>query len=252
MYRKNEERRQSLSSEFRNAFIVKNKCEQLKLEKQHKSLDRLRAHESLDLMNKKREILSLQMSILSSKPDDCNNELLSMKQEASQPEEDISGTRKMKLRSSALSISASRISTNLSSTAKERQICTSSLNSNAERLSQYKRWAHSSSVSENLDIISRSRRNLATQRCKQDENTNESVEEEKSSSGQAVWNLLPPIQLAPLHKQKLKSFKDISSKAPLNVPKRKLSMSPTRISWNELQDCRYLRGGWKNNSCSES
>ena len=249
MNRKNDVRRQSFSSEFRNAFVVRNKCEQLKLEKQHKSLDRLRAHESLDLTNKKREILSLQMSILSSKPDE-NTQDLSIKPETSQPLADINGTRK-KFRSRALSTSASNINSFLGGgSGKDSRITPSSVNANIGKIYQFKKMSRSFSVSGNLDCFTRRKYTAALQTDKNNNEESLSVDNDESSSGQAIWKLLPPIQLTPLHKQKSKSLKEISSH--LETPRRKMSNENTSCSWNDLQDCRYLRRTWKHDSCSES
>jgi hypothetical protein len=243
MSRKNEVRvrRQTISSEFRNAFVVKNKCEQLKLEKQHKSLDRLRDHESLDLMNKKREILGLQMSILSSKTGDNPQESCNTR-EPVLPVTDI-GTRKMKFRSRALSTSASSINSFLGGNChRDNRTGPSSVNCNIGKIHRFKKMSRSVSISGNIDLIMR-------QKCTalQTDNNNEATETSScsangdESSSQAIWKLLPPIQLTPLYKQKSKSLKEISSRCQVASRKSSVPQKNTSRSWNDLQDCRYLR-----------
>ena len=247
MYRKNEERCHNITSEFKNAFIVRNKCEQLKLEQQRKSLDRLRAHENLDLMNKRREILSLQMAIFATKPDE-NDQELNVNREFLQPEADVIGTRKMKFRSRALSVSSSTFNTILSSRDKNDRIRRPSLIPSAEKTNQFKKLSRSVSISGRLNCSMRRNGHDVTGSC----NKNDSLSaggDDRAPSGQAFWKLLPPIQLAPLHKQPSRSLKDLSSKTHLDVPTRKLPMSS---SWSDLQDCRYLRPRRERNSFSFS
>ena len=253
MQRKKEERYKNFSSEFRKAFAVKNKCEQLKLERQHKSLERLRAHENLDLLNKRREILSLQLSILSSKIDENTQ---GQEGEHLPPVTNINGTRNRKFRSRAVSISGSSINSIFKSSGKDNsRSLSSSLNSDSlGEVNQFKKMSRSITISGDLDCF-KGRKFDAPQT---DYNNNVEPETElgssvdDSSSGQVIWKLLPPIQLTPLHKQKSKSLiREVSSK--LVEPTRRLSVSRkgTSCSWKDLQDCRYLRRRWKDDSCFE-
>lgn len=251
MQRKKEERHKNFSSEFRNAFAVKNKCEQLKLEKQHKSLERLRAHENLDLLNKRREVLSLQLSILSSKSDENTQ---GQEGEHSPPVTNINGTRKKKFRSRAVSLSGSSVNSILKSGGKDdNRFLSRSLNSDSLGKVNFKKMSRSMSISTGLDCF-KGQKFGAPQT---DYNNNEEPEAEPgspvddSSSGPSIWKLLPPIQLTPLHKQKSKSMREVSSK--LAEPIRRLSVprKSASCSWKDLQDCRYIRRRWKDNSCLE-
>ena len=81
------ERRLSLSSEAGKALLVKNKCEQLKLEKKRRSLDRLQAYETVDFMNKKRELIDPRTSIHSWKTGD-RHDSISHRITSAKPESD--------------------------------------------------------------------------------------------------------------------------------------------------------------------
>ena len=254
MNRKNEIGRQNISSEFRNAFVVRNKCEQLKLEKQHKSLDRLREHENLNLTNKRKEILSLQMSILSCKPDDNSQELCSTQESIASVTD--TGTRKMKFRSRVMSTSS--INLFLGGSAKDQQIGPNSVNFDKWKMHPFKKMSRSVSVSGNLGFATRKK--CTALQSDNNDNVKGTITAscasivDESISGQALRKLLPPIQLTPVHKQKSKSVKELSSRH-LEVSSRKLSMAPDEISrsWNDLQQCRYLRRTSKqHDTCLES
>ena len=256
MNRKNEVRRQNISSEFRNAFVVRNKCEQLKLEQQHKSLDRLREHENLNFTNKRKEILSLQMSILFSKPDDNSQEFCSTQE--SLPSVTATGTRKIKYRSRVLSTCASSINLLLGGSAKDQQIGSNSVNFDKRKMHPFKKMSRSVSVSGSLGFATR-KKSAALQNYNND-NIKGSITVscaaivDESSSGQTLRKLLPPIQLTPVHKQKSKSLKELSSQH-LEMSSRKLSIAQEEISrsWNDLQECRYLRRTSKqHDTCLES
>lgn len=247
MHRKKEERHKNFSSEFRNAFAVKNKCEQLKLEKQHKSLERLRAHENLKLLNKRKEILNLQSSILSSKTDDDTQ---GQEGGHSPPVTNINGTRKAKFRSRAVSISAPSINSVLKNGAgkDDNRFFSESLNLDSLRkINHFKKMSRSKSISGGLDCFKQ--REFGDIGVPQsDHNNNEEPDSpgDDSSSRQAIWKLLPPIQLTPLYKQESKSVREISSN--LLQQTRRFPVPRKSVSWNDLQDCRYLRCRWKDDS----
>ena len=247
MNRKNEIRRQNFSSEFRNSFVVRNKCEQLKLEKQYKSLDRLREHESLGHSNKRKEMISLQMSLLSNpKPADDNSQELCNTRESIAPMTDI-GTRKMKFRSRALSTCTSTsINSLLGGGTDGKQTgssrLSSSMNFGERKMHPFKKFSRSVSVSGTLGFVRR--KEIQSNNNSNVKGTVPSAAAivDESSSGQALKKILPPIQLTPLHKQKSKSLKELSLRN-LEASSRKLSVAQEKISrsWKDLQECRYLR-----------
>ena len=243
MHRKGKEQNyKNFTSEFRNAFVVRNKCEQLKLEKQHKSIDRLRAHESLDLMNKKKEILSLQMSILSSKPqEECQD--LSGETELSQPLASVNGSRgKAKFRPRASSISTSSFHSifGCGGAGKDNKMTsnTFSLSASMGRINQFKKLSRSISLSGKLEYCTQKK--ITTPQTHVI-NESSSVDRDDSENRQNIWKLLPPIQLTPLHKQKSKSLKALSGKEDVAGNKLSVSKGSKASSWNDLQECRYLR-----------
>ena len=237
---KNKERRNhNFSSEFRNGFFVRNKCEQLKLEKQHKSLERLRANESLNLTNRKKEILDLQMSIMSSKLDENSLNSSSTKRESSQgtPVPVITvNSRKTQSTSRHMSITNdSSLKNFLSANEKDE-----------------KKLSRSFSAAGQLNL-SLTRKHFAVQTYVNNIKERPSSRSSNESHGERrLSTLLPPIQMAPLHKQRTRSLRKVSSNSEISS-RQKMSVEQKRIScsWDDLQYCRYLRHRSDQNSCLE-
>lgn len=235
MIRKREEQRPCLPSELMKASVVRNKFEQLKLEKKRQSLDKLKAYESLSFMNRKRELIDLQMSIQSSRTDDTrqgiNSPQSTSEHDPNSTNEETLSKNRFRSRSKSLN-GSSFVPSWFKTNAKERKM------------------SRHQSLSNSLDSYYL-RRNSCARYPLYEKTKTAGIEEANVSCSavqeeESVWKLLPPVQLLPLHKQKSKSLKEIS-KANLEL-EQKLPEA-RKVSWNGLSDCRYLRG-WKNDYSS--
>lgn len=237
------ERRLSLSSEAGKALLVKNKCEQLKLEKKRRSLDRLQAYETVDFMNKKRELIDPRTSIHSWKTGD-RHDSISHRITSAKPESDknVDTYPKYRFRSQSQSLSGPNFVSSLvrseDSLNSRRLVPSHSLNSHTRRSSStFSQWSNGfckCSPGERTAEINR-RKSTA----------NFELEEKLSSREQSIWKLLPPVQLIPFHKQKSRSLKELSSarsEVHCKFPGVK------NVSWHDLTNCRYLRKRQDNSS----
>ena len=244
MNRKLGEKRTSLSSEVRNASMVKNKCEELKLERKRRSLDKLRAYENLAFVNKKKELIDLQLSIQSSKTDvsgrQGNNPYL------------ISSARLKKEDNNLLNVCSSQGMFRSRGKSWSGSDIVLPLFDTIDKTKLLRHASHSTST---LGSLSRSRgdcqrsdfRRFSTgKRLHENEatkKTSDSIAQagETTPCGQNVSKLFPPFYLQPLHKQKSKSLKDLSL---VHLEKQRNLGGNKEVSWYDLSNCRYLRG-WK-------
>lgn len=236
------ERRISLSSEVRNASMVKNKCEELKLERKRRSLEKLRAYENLAFMNKKRELIDLQLSIQSSKTDESGRQGNNLHL--------ISSARLTKEDNSQLDVcSSQRMFTSRTKSSSGSDIVLP-LFDTSERKKSLRHTRHSTSTFDSLSPVkcsgfrrfSTGRRTHENEATKNTSHTTTAAQAGEAVPGeQNISRLFPPFYLQPLHKQKSKSLKDLAS---MNLEKERNSDATKEVSWYDLSNCRYLRR-WK-------
>ena len=246
MNRKLGEKRVSLSSEVRNASMVKNKCEELKLERKRRSLDKLRAYENLAFMNKKKELIDLQLSIQSSKTDESGRQ-------GNNPYP-ISSARLTKEDNNLLNVCSSQgMFTSRRKSRSGSDIVSPLFDTTS---TETKLLCHASHSTSTPGSLSRSRRDcrrsdfrrFSTGKRLYENKATKSASDTSAQAGETtpsehnVSRLLPPFYLQPLHKQKSKSLKDLSR---VHLGKERNLSGSKEVSWYDLSNCRYLRG-WKN------
>lgn len=231
------EKRYSLSSEVRNASMVKNKCEELQLEKKRRWLDKLRTYEKLDFMNKKKELLDLQLSIHSSKTDESRQGIKHQITSVGLPAWEDTFAQKTPLRSRTRSLqSVSHVVPPSIKTTNENHL----QHRHARNSNSLGNLARKDYLAFSRFLPARSRMGDTTEATARNSHDNARAEEAISCQQKSVSKLFPPFYLQPLHKQKSKSLKDVS-RSHLQKEPRLQTDTKEVISCYDLSNCRYLR-----------
>lgn len=217
------------ASEHRNAFIARNKCEQLKLSSQCERLDHLLQHQVHELANRKKDVLCLQRSLFCP----TSQEEKVPKNHAHDPiwQTDDHDERR-RLRSSCFS--ASKTSSNvLSNTYSQSSSSMEMLHPmNVKRPSRC-------ALSSDFDIAKQKNRTLGCSK-KRGLDSIAFKTEDLYIRRSSVPKYLPPILASRSRRRSLNVVND-EKKDPLEE-----CFHPPdgeTCSWKDLEDCRYLRGG---------